>query len=184
MSRTDTGFDSLYERYHRSILAYCLRRTSRADAYEAANETFSVAWRRYDDMPSGDRALPWLYAVARRVLSHQRRSATRFARLAVKATSVPIPHPPGPDAVVVQRQEYATVIAAIGRLRPDDREMLFLSAWEGLTHAEIASTMGYSLAAVDKRLARAKQRLKRQYEALYATEMPRPPSAVEGGGSA
>jgi DNA-directed RNA polymerase specialized sigma24 family protein len=60
VSRTDPGFDNLYERYHRPILAYCLRRTSRADAHEAANETFTVAWRRYADLPPVDEALPWL----------------------------------------------------------------------------------------------------------------------------
>ena len=77
------------------------------------------------------------------------------------------------------------MLEAIGRLRPVDREMLLLSAWEGLTHAEIASALGFSLAAVDKRLARAKQRLKRQYDAMYVTEPNRPPaSALEGGGSA
>lgn len=185
MSRTDPGFDNLYERYHRPVLAYCLRRTSRADAHEAANETFTVAWRRFADMPPTDQALPWLYSVARKVLSHQHRSATRFARLTAKATRMPEPHTPGPETVVVRRQEYTSVLEAIGRLRPEDREMLLLSAWEGLTHAEIASAMGFSLAAVDKRLARAKQRLKRQYEAAYVNDANRPPaSAVEGGGSA
>ncbi|MEE8330360.1 MAG: sigma-70 family RNA polymerase sigma factor [Acidimicrobiia bacterium] len=172
---TDPGFERIYEQYHRPILGYCLRRTSREEAHEAANEVFTVAWRRFEDMPSGDGTLPWLYGVARRVLSHQRRSKTRFAMLTGKAATIVDPPPPGPEAVVVQRQEYETVWRAVARLRPDDREMLLLSAWEGLSHAEIAACTGHSLFAVDKRLARAKQRLKRQYDAIYATETNRPP---------
>ena len=182
MSRVDRRFEKLYDEHYRSILGYCLRRTTRDDAYSAANEVFTVAWRRFNDMPGDDHALPWLYGVARRVLSDQRRSATRFSRLIDKASSFRDPQLPGPEAVVVQRQEYASVIAAVARLRPDDQEMLLLSAWEGLTHAEIADSMGYSLAAVDKRLARAHQRLKRQYEATYGSDSHRPPATTARGG--
>jgi RNA polymerase sigma-70 factor (ECF subfamily) len=183
MPRTEAGLDDLYRRYHRPILAYCLRRTSRDKAHEAMNETFTVAWRRAADLPPGDQALPWLYGVARNVLAHQHRSATRFTRLVAKTASIARPHPPQPDAIVVQRQEYDAVIQAVDRLSRDDREMLLLSAWEGLTHAEIAENTGYSLAAVDKRLARAKKRLKRQFEALASTTH-RPPTSTARGGDA
>ncbi|MCP3976413.1 MAG: sigma-70 family RNA polymerase sigma factor [bacterium] len=179
---TDPKFDRIYELYERPILAYCLRRTSRDHAQEAINEVFTVAWRRLADMPSGDRALPWLYGVARRVLSHQRRAANRSLRLAGKVASQPHSEPPGTESIVVQRHEYETVCQAVEQLRPEDREMLLLSAWEGLTHAEIANSMGYSLAAVDKRLARAKQRLRRQYDAMYATGTHRPPASTAKGG--
>jgi RNA polymerase sigma-70 factor (ECF subfamily) len=86
--------------------------------------------------------------------------------------------------VVVQRHEFEAVIQAVDRLRPDDREMLLLSAWEGLTHAEIAVNTGYSLAAVDKRLARAKKRLKRQFESMSLTGAQRPPTSTARGGDA
>ncbi len=80
MSRADR-FTRVYEEHHKAILAYCLRRTSAHDAHDAAAEVFSVAWRRLDDMPTGDGQLLWLYGVAKNVLSHQRRSAGRFRRL-------------------------------------------------------------------------------------------------------
>ena len=59
------------------------------------NETFTVAWRRAADMPPGDEALPWLYGVARNVLSNQRRSSLRFTRLVAKTASFARPVPPG-----------------------------------------------------------------------------------------
>lgn len=184
MTRSEAWFNRLYERNHRPVLAYCLRRTGQADADDAVSEVFAVAWRRRDDVPDGDRALPWLYGVARRVLSHQRRSAGRHRKLAEKITLMREPPPPGPEHVVIQRQEYVDVRAAVDCLRHGDREVLLLAAWEGLSHAAIALVLGCSQAAVDKRLARAKQRLAKQYKRHAITRWDRPPAtAAEGGGS-
>ncbi len=71
-----------------------------------------------------------------------------------------------PVAIVVRRAEYDAVIEAASRLSPQDREILSLAAWEGLPHRAIAQVLGCSIAAVDQRLHRAKQRLARQYHAV------------------
>jgi RNA polymerase sigma-70 factor (ECF subfamily) len=47
-----------------------------------------LAWRKIDEMPLGDGALPWLYAVAYRVISHQWRSVRRYRRLVARLGSV------------------------------------------------------------------------------------------------
>jgi RNA polymerase sigma-70 factor (ECF subfamily) len=182
MARSEAWFNRLYERNHRFVLAYCLRRTGQQDADDAVSEVFAVAWRRRDDLPDGEGALPWLYGVARRVLSHQRRSAGRYRRLNEKVTRMREPPPPGPEVVVVQRQEYVEVRAAVERLREADREVLILAAWEGLSHRQIAAVLGCSQAAVDKRLVRAKKRLARQYGSQAHTSTHRPPATAEGGG--
>jgi hypothetical protein len=50
-----------------SILGYALRRTtSPDDAADILAETFLTAWRRLDELPSGEEAGLWLYGVARR----------------------------------------------------------------------------------------------------------------------
>lgn len=180
MTRTEAWFDRLYEEHYRHVLAYCARRAAPPDADDAAAEVFTVAWRRGDDVPGGDRALPWLFGVARKVLSHQRRGSERFRRLTSRVATVQEPLPPTPDAVVVQREEYHQVRDAVGHLRPNDREVLLLSAWEGLSHSQIAEALGLSQAAVDKRLTRAKHRPARQYETQL--KMHRPPASAAGGG--
>ena len=181
MTRTEAWFDRLYGAHRQQILAYCARRTTPADADDAASEVFAVAWRRRDDVPE-ERALPWLYGVARKVLSHQRRSSDRRRRLSVKVAALPDPLAPNPDAVVVERQEYTQVRAAVAQLRPDDREVLLLAAWEDLSHAEIGEVLGCSAAAVAKRLSRAKQRLAKQYNADSKINTHRPPASAAGGG--
>ena len=47
----DRQFDELYQEHFRSVLAYCRRRIPEAEAYDAANETFEIAWRRIEDVP-------------------------------------------------------------------------------------------------------------------------------------
>src|SRR3954463_3427484 len=67
-------FEALYTATYEPILGYALRRCSSPhDAADVVAETFSIAWRRFDDIPSGDSARLWLYGVARRVLANHRR---------------------------------------------------------------------------------------------------------------
>ncbi|MBA3366697.1 MAG: hypothetical protein H0U03_13105 [Actinobacteria bacterium] len=54
---------------------YALRRTSGAAADEVASETFTIAWRRLDDIPAEE--LPGLLGVGRRTPANPERSERR-----------------------------------------------------------------------------------------------------------
>ena len=172
-------FNELYERHHRAVLAFCLRRTNEPDAYDAASEVFSVAWRRVSDIPSGEMELAWLYGVAKNVLSRQWRSARRLRNLVTRIGSQPAHSAPDTAALVVQRAEYTRVVEAASQLKATDREILRLAAWEGLPHAQISELLDISVAAVDQRLHRAKKRLTMAYEAMSAD--PGASAATQGG---
>lgn len=132
-------------------------------ADEAVAETFLIAWRKIEDVPDGDEALPWLFAVAYRTLGHQRRSATRRTKLAVKLASVGATQMQAPEDYIVIRQEAQRIIEALSRLKAKDQEILRLSVWEELTHDQIAQMFDLSATAVRKRLSRARQRLAREF---------------------
>ncbi|PZR52144.1 hypothetical protein DNL40_13095 [Xylanimonas oleitrophica] len=69
---------ALFDSTHRALLAYTVRRvTDPADAADVVVETFLVAWHRLDDLPVGADARPWLFGVARRVLSNFHRGERR-----------------------------------------------------------------------------------------------------------
>jgi RNA polymerase sigma-70 factor (ECF subfamily) len=123
-SSQDARFEELYSRYFREVLAYCMRRGSADDAYDTANEVFTIAWRRLADVPAGESARPWLYVVARRVLYRRRRGTQRFSRLTAKVGAVRHHGSPDPETVVVQRAEYETVLQAASQLSSRDREVL------------------------------------------------------------
>jgi len=183
VNRTEAWFDGLYRQTYLPVLAFCVRRTGRSDADDAVSEVFAVAWRRRHDIPDAEKALPWLYGVARNVLSHHWRSKARLRRLRERLGRIPRQYHPSPESVVIEDPELIGVRVALNRLRTGDQEVLRLAAWEGLSHREIAGVLGCSPIAVDKRLQRAKRRLRDQYQAMQPTQE-RPPATATGGGEA
>jgi DNA-directed RNA polymerase specialized sigma24 family protein len=78
-------FEQLYSAHHRAILAYCARRCSRWDAWDAAAEVFVVAWRRAADVPPAEEARAWLIGVAYRVVANHHRGERRRAAFLQRA---------------------------------------------------------------------------------------------------
>jgi RNA polymerase sigma-70 factor (ECF subfamily) len=174
-------FHGLYEQHYPAVLAYCIRRTSRTDAEDAAAEVFTIAWRKIDQVPSGESALPWLYGVAYRVISHYWRSVRRYRNLSTRVGSAVRDPEPSPETQVVRRIEDEEVAAAAARLRPADQEILRLAGWERLPHHDIAQILGCSESAAGQRLHRAKKRLARELQASRVGRLRPPESAQEGG---
>ncbi len=162
----DTHFDRLYQQYHQEVLAYCVRRMNRSDAEDVASEVFTVAWRRIDQVPTGERTLPWLYGVAHRVLANQWRSVRRYRRLLGKIGGLGVPQPDLPETVVLRGLDEQQLLDALARLRWRDQEVLRLATWEKLPHRGIAELLGCSEVAVGQRIARAKKRLARELKLL------------------
>jgi RNA polymerase sigma-70 factor (ECF subfamily) len=151
--------EALYRAHARMVLAFAVRRTAQpADAADVLAEVFLVAWRRIDDVPSGDEALLWLYGVAHRVLANGRRAARRRRRLGARLATALDTH------VVVDPVEdlgaVAEVRAAMASLSPEDRDVLQLAGWEGLTAPQIGAVLGLSPVAVRSRVHRARARLR------------------------
>jgi RNA polymerase sigma factor (sigma-70 family) len=154
-------FERLYASHYDDVLRYCLRRSNREDALDATAETFTVAWRRRDDMPA-DRVLPWLYGVAQRVLANQWRSAKRRTRAVARLQVVDNEPVSEPEPQLVRNQESEDMVAAINRLRPADQQIIRLAGWEELGREDIGVALGCSPNAVTKRLNGALDRLGRE----------------------
>ena len=163
-----THFESIYEEHRLPVLAYCVRRTRSADAADACSETFLVAWRRIDDIPPPPETLPYLYGIAGRVLSNQLRTMHRRSRLDAKISNLGVAPPADPASrrrpKLLGTQE---VVAAVRRLKPKDREIVMLYAWEDLPRDTIAEMMGMTRAAIDQRIHRSYQRLARILEPTW-----------------
>jgi RNA polymerase sigma factor (sigma-70 family) len=152
---SEETFRRVYAGNFEAVLAYATRRvTQPADAADVVAETFLVAWRRAKDMPPGDEARLWLYGVARRVLANHERGGVRRERLRQRLLSFA---PPDPGIDLPSR---LAVRAAVASLPEMDREVLMLTAWEGLEPSEAATVLRISPAAVRTRLSRARARLR------------------------
>jgi len=166
VAKSEQQYRSLFDLHHREVYAYCRRRTDAETAADCLAETFLVAWRRLDDVPDGDAALGWLYGVARRVLANEFRSTRRSRRLITRLRNTePVPNP-GPDVVVVRKEEDRIMFQALGRLHPQDQELLRLAWWEELPHAAIADLLGCSTNAATHRIQRAARRVAKEYQRL------------------
>ena len=107
-SDAEARFADIYKLYSKLVHAYCARRTGHSQAADAvAGGPFLVAWKKIEQVPPGDAALPLaLYAVAYRVLSHQWRSAARSRRLLARLNGVAQIEPPSPDLVLLRNEEH------------------------------------------------------------------------------
>lgn len=121
-------FETLCAEHRLQVLAYCSRRLGGVDAADACSETFLVAWSRIDDIPPAPKTLPYLYGIARRVLSNQLRSLRRRGRLEEKLRNLGVAPPLDPSVVVARSSQDEEVINAIRKLKPRDREIVVLCA--------------------------------------------------------
>lgn len=149
-------FTGMYDACRQRVWAYVVSRAGRQVADEVVSETFAIAWRRLDDVP--EPALPWLLGVARNVLRDNIRAETRRDALNAELRAWT------EGDVADQVTERLGVLRALAELPEDDREILLLTAWQGLSPKEAAHVIGCSSAAFRVRLHRARKRLKQAME--------------------
>ena len=156
-------FEQLFRDTRTDLLAYVLRRSRNAeDAAYVLAETYLIAWHKLDRSPKGDLARLWLFGVARNLLMKgaSRRSSGNalVERLANELRSADPAHSPLED------ERCDALRAVLVALSVEDREILTMTAWEGLTPKQIAKVIGTSANVILVRLHRARASLKRQLD--------------------
>ena len=153
-------FEALFRQTRNDLLAYALRRTgSPEDAADVLAETYLIAWRRIDSVPRGEEARLWLFGVARNVL---RRAVVRGR--ALNAMVEQLAHELHTQEAIAPRAQDAVgarMQAALRSLPERQREVVLLTAWEGLAPREIAAVTRTPANVVRVRLHRARARLRR-----------------------
>ena len=142
------AFRAIYETHHAAVCAYFARRAPRDEVEDLAAETFTVAWRKLPRRV--EHPLPWLYAVAGKVLANHRRKAARKGALAPDPSNGDPAERFGGDRGLAE---------AFATLSERDREAICLVAWEGLSPADAARAAGCSAATFAVRFSRARKKL-------------------------
>jgi RNA polymerase sigma factor (sigma-70 family) len=159
----DEAFEHAYRSSGTAVLGYVLRRSdSREDALDVVAETFATAWRRRAGLPADpEEVRPWLFGIARWCLANAIRSSHRAGRLGQRlADSFQEGAVPDPSTVHESRVDSRLVRQALDELAPEDRELVTLIAWEGLTPAQAAAALGLPAGTARVRLHRARTRLR------------------------
>ena len=147
--RDGAAFDELYRRFERSILRLALRwLRDRPRAEDATQETFAAVWRSAGTYrPDRGPGAPWLYAIARNAIVNQTR--TRVEPVAE------IPETPsdaaGPAEVADSEWLGRRVRSAVAELPEQQRVLIELAYWSGLSQSEIAGRLDLPLGTVKTR---------------------------------
>src|SRR4051812_36816664 len=134
-----------------------------ADAEEAAQDGFVKAWRALRRFRSGEPLRPWLLTIVANEARNRRRSAGRRSALALRL-EVRREDDHSAEARVLADEARASLLAAIGRLREDDRLVLGCRYLLDLSEAETAAALGVRLGTVKSRTSRALGRLREEVE--------------------
>ncbi len=147
----------LYDLYSSALFGCLLQILGRREeAEEVLLEVFWQAWEqadRYD--PERGAPFTWLFAIARsgavdRVRARQRQAATvEAAGVEWRGTR---PRADTPEANVLFEEMRGQVQAALARLPVDQREVVELAYYGGLTQVEIAARTGAPLGTVKTRV--------------------------------
>ncbi|MFL5914876.1 MAG: RNA polymerase sigma factor [Gaiellaceae bacterium] len=157
------SFDEVFAAEFASLHGFIARRLGRSMADDLTAETFAIAYRRWGDLDPSRPVRPWLFGIASNLLRHQWRKERRMLRAYART---------GADPVLVQEDssldrldaqaERAALAAALAGLRHEEREVLLLHAWAGLSDREIAESLSLPVGTAKSRLSRAREHLRNQ----------------------
>jgi RNA polymerase sigma-70 factor, ECF subfamily len=154
-SGDDESVRAVYERYGRAVhtVAYSIVRDS-ATAADVVQATFIKAWRAAGTFNPERDLGPWLYTIARRQAIDTLRRERRVEPVEPEVIDV-IELPPSLEST----WEAWEVRLAVDQLPDDEREVVRLAWFVGLSHPEIADQLAVPVGTVKSRSHRAHKRL-------------------------
>jgi RNA polymerase sigma-70 factor (ECF subfamily) len=153
------------EQHIRAVYRYALRLAGRTDvAEDLTQETMLRAWRGRDKLRDPRLAKVWLLRIATNLWTDHLRQAKFRPRALASEPPCPRPTP----AVVLSDQENVTLaLAAMDRLPPRQRQVLFLITCEGLSPSDVAEVLEIGLPAVKASLSLARKEMRRRLSGVY-----------------
>jgi RNA polymerase sigma-70 factor (ECF subfamily) len=154
------AFRLLVDKYAGRLYSYCYRRTQDFEAAkDLAQEAFVAAYSSICDLRDVTAFGGWLFGIARNKCRMHLRS---------------LPDQPEPVEDIEENMSYEDDAAELlrisslrrlvggllGRLTPEQREVLEMFYWDGLTHSEISEAIALPKATVKSRVFEARRRLR------------------------
>ena len=145
-------------------VAYVITASS-ADAEDVAQDAFVKAYYALDRFREGAPFRPWLLRIVANEAKNRRVAAGRrqTVDLVAAADRASGETALSPEDAAVAADVRAGLVAAINRLRPDDRLVLAYRFFFDLSEHEMADALGVARGTVKSRLSRAMGRLREVY---------------------
>jgi RNA polymerase sigma factor (sigma-70 family) len=170
----DAALNDLMERHAAPVFQFlCRMLNNEDDANDLAQETFVRVFRARTTFKTNEKFTTWLYAIAANLARNQFRWRSRHPNVSLEtesepgdgslAGSLPAKDPlPNEQAMAVERS--AAVRLAVNNLPEDLREAVVLCEWEEHSVADAAAILDTTPKAVESRLYRARQTLRKRLE--------------------
>ena len=163
--RDEAAFERLYDESNPLIFGLVFRVVGqRADAEEVVFDVYQQIWSqagRFDGEKSS--AAGWMVMIARsRALDYLRSAAfRRQSNTTAAEDAAPMrSESPAPDEVEFSRQRRVVVQSALRELPDEQRTLIELAFFDGLTHSELATKAGIPLGTVKTRIRSALGKLR------------------------
>jgi RNA polymerase sigma-70 factor (ECF subfamily) len=164
---------SLYERYSPIVFAVALRIvTNRSESEEVVQDTFLEVWRRaaeYD--PRRGSPVAWIVTIGRTRAIDRLRARAAQDRMLAQADVAPA-SASSPAELTEGRQARERVQAALAELPAEQRRVLELAYFEGLSQSEIAKKTGDALGTVKTRVRLGMEKLSATLAELWRVDRP------------
>jgi len=180
MDNNGLEFQGVYDEFFKKIRYYLGQLLGEAEAEDVTQDVFIKVNRGLKDFKGESKLSTWIYRVATNTALDKLRSAS-FRQ---SAREVSVSGGDGEPDMEFEDQDISTgkkkssideqviktemnecIREFIDRLAPDYRTVIALSELKELKNQEIAEILGVSLDTVKIRLHRAKERLKKEFEA-------------------
>jgi RNA polymerase sigma-70 factor, ECF subfamily len=166
------AFDVLVQRWERKIQGAIYRIMGpEEDARDLSQETLLKAYRALGTFKKEARFSSWLYQIALnvcrdRMRRRKSRPSVSLDELMEGGELAPQGRGPNPEELFEANDLSRAVAAAVDSLPPEQREVIVLKEYQGLTFLEIAQALDVPISTVKTRLYRGlgqlRQRLERQ----------------------
>lgn len=160
------SFSRLCEQYYRPLVAIAYAQLAdRGMAEDAAQEALLAAYRGIARLKKPEQFAGWLTSICRNIAIDMARARAR-AKHAESVDGSPVPGSCRHESDTVD-----VVREIISRLEPNMREVVYLRYYSRMSYGRIAQTLGISEEAVNGRLRRARDRIRRQLRRRVSTEI-------------
>ena len=169
----EDAFHRIVERHQDRLIRLGERMlNSREEALDVAQEVFIKTYRKAGSLENRGELFTWMYRVATNNCLNRirRRKIVRFLSLASESRDEapvfqPVDGAPRPDEALESRQHWQSTQRIIASLPENQRAVLVLAKFEGLSYREIADTLEITEGAVESRLFRAMRNIEKAQEA-------------------
>jgi len=157
----DNALDRLMTRWQVPLRSFLYRHMlNEEDALDLAQETFVRVYQNRARFRPDAKFSTWLFAIAFNLVRDSARRRKRRPTQSLEGTPEPVDSRQ-PFSSADEKERASAVRAAIAELPGDLRAAVILFEYEEKSHAEIAGIVGASAKAVETRLYRARQQLKK-----------------------